>query len=96
MSCDAGCQEALDHLYEVLDGEYDEQRGMAVKAHLAECGHCRQQYELEAEVRSVVARACCEHAPDELRRRIITRITQISVTTASGSASVTVRQSRAD
>ena len=35
MSCDSGCQEALDHLYEVLDGECDEQRGAAVMAERA-------------------------------------------------------------
>ncbi len=96
MSCDSGCQEALDHLYEVLDGECDEQRGAAVRAHLAECDHCRQQYEMESEVRSLVASACCEQAPEELRRRIITRITQIRVTTGSGSASLTVEQYRAE
>jgi mycothiol system anti-sigma-R factor len=98
MSCDSGCQEALDHLYEVLDGECDETRGAAVRSHLAECGHCREQYDLESEVRSLVARACCTQAPDELRRRIITRITQIRVSTSGGgSASVTsVQQFRSE
>lgn len=96
MSCDSGCQEALDHLYEVLDGECDATRGAAVRAHLAECGHCREQYEMESEVRSLVASACCEHAPEALRRRIITRITEIRVTTPTGSAAVRVQQFRAD
>jgi anti-sigma factor (TIGR02949 family) len=41
------CTEAVQLLWEYLDGELDEARRERVRVHLTECSHCRDQYTFE-------------------------------------------------
>ncbi len=51
-----------------------------IKQHLDECGPCLRQYDLDEAVKALVRRSCaCETAPDQLRLRILTRITEVRV-----------------
>lgn len=88
MSCSddtVDCAEALDRVYEYLDGELDPSRLELVRLHLDECSHCLQQFGLEQEVRMLVARGCtCAQAPQQLRDRILARITTIRVSAVYG------------
>ena len=84
MSCgdphETDCSEVLDRVYEYLDGEALELDCAKIKQHLIECGPCLQQYHLAEAVKALVRRSCrYEIAPDELRLKILTRITQVRV-----------------
>jgi len=69
---DIDCQEALDRLYEYIDGELTPQRSEAVRRHLAACAHCLHLAGFEtAYVRFVEARARAREVPDALRRRVL-------------------------
>jgi mycothiol system anti-sigma-R factor len=74
------CSEVLYRVYEYLDGEMGRDETSRIAAHLQECGPCLEQYDLDQAVKAVVKRSCqCEEAPVELRRQIMTRITQIRI-----------------
>jgi mycothiol system anti-sigma-R factor len=74
------CSEVLDHLYEFIDGELESGDLAKFRHHLDECAPCLREYGVEAEVRSLIRRACCcGHAPKDLRERVLMRIRQISV-----------------
>ena len=46
--------------------------------HLDECGPCLSQYDLDLVLKALVRRSCaCECAPEELRTRIMVRITEV-------------------
>ncbi|GAB3598673.1 mycothiol system anti-sigma-R factor [Angustibacter peucedani] len=84
MSCgnhhDTDCSEVLDRVYEYLDNEMGELDCAKIKQHLDECGPCLQEYDLDLALKALIRRSCaCEAAPEELRTRILTRITQVRV-----------------
>lgn len=85
MSCDddeVDCAEVLDRVYAFLDRELDD-RSMSyeeIEAHLNDCGPCLSKYDLERAVRAVLVRSCgCEHAPEELRMKVLARIRSVRV-----------------
>jgi mycothiol system anti-sigma-R factor len=85
MSCDdddVDCTEVLDRVYAFLDRELDD-RALSyeeIEAHLHDCGGCLSMYDLERAVRAVLARSCaCEHAPEELRTKVLAQIREIRV-----------------
>ena len=67
----------LVRLYEYLDGALTLQDLKDVRAHLEHCPECTEQYDLECIIRSVVRRSCQEHAPNQLKDKIMVRISQI-------------------
>ena len=84
MSCgdphDTPCSEVLDAVYLYLDGEQDAEHREKVRVHLDECSPCLRHYGLEQAVKSLVARSCgSDHAPDDLRSRVLLRIQQVRV-----------------
>ena len=84
MSCgdphDEDCREILDEVYTYLDQEVTRLDVERIKHHLAECAPCLRQYDLEEALKALVRRSCaCEPAPDTLRLRIMTQITEIRV-----------------
>ena len=84
MSCgnhhDTDCREVLDRVFEYLDNEMAELDCAKIKQHLEECGPCLQEYDLDQALKALIRRSCaCEQAPDELRARILTRITQVRI-----------------
>jgi mycothiol system anti-sigma-R factor len=85
MSCgkphETDCAEILDRVYLFLDRELDAPGSYAVvEQHLEECAPCLRKYDLERLVRVLVKRSCAaEHAPAELRQRVLSRIQQVRV-----------------
>ena len=84
MSCgnhhDTDCREVLDRVFEYLDNEMGELDCAKIKQHLEECGPCLQEYDLDQALKALIRRSCaCESAPDELRTRVLTRITQVRI-----------------
>ena len=71
----ADCRQALDHLYEYLDGELTPLVEAAIKAHLAVCAPCFALFGFEqAYLRFLEARARTQGAPPALRRRILDQL----------------------
>ncbi|WP_426561858.1 mycothiol system anti-sigma-R factor [Angustibacter sp. McL0619] len=84
MSCgnhhDTDCREVLDRVFEYLDNEMGELDCAKIKQHLEECGPCLQEYDLDQALKALIRRSCaCESAPEELRTRVLTRITQVRI-----------------
>ena len=83
MSCgnhhDTDCKDVLDRVYEYLDGELDAHDLAVIRQHLDECGPCLRQYDLDEAVKALVRRSCHEAAPEQLRLRILTRISEVRV-----------------
>lgn len=73
-----GCQEALETLYNFLDGELTTERRAAIQRHLDECAPCLEAFDFEAELKVVVARCCRDQVPEGLRHKIEVVLAQAS------------------
>jgi mycothiol system anti-sigma-R factor len=82
------CSEVIHQILVFIDNELDQASCGEIQQHLDECGPCLAQYNLERTVKSLVARSCSEHAPDELRRKVLTRIHEVHVTLSETETSV--------
>ncbi len=71
---EADCEETIERLYWFLDGELTEERRLAIRAHLDDCGPCLDVIGFEAELRRVIADHCRDRVPDGLRERIAAAI----------------------
>jgi mycothiol system anti-sigma-R factor len=72
------CSEVLDRVFEYLDNEMDSLDCAKIKQHLEECAPCLREYHMDEMLKALIRRSCaCEKAPDELRIRVLTRITQV-------------------
>ena len=84
MSCGdlskSDCAEALQRLEFFIDRELAQADFDQIRQHLDDCGPCLQMADLERAVKALVARSCSEHAPEELRQRVLLRIRQVHVT----------------
>jgi len=78
--CGNNCDDALDRLWEYLDAELEAPDSDVVRAHLAECQGCLEEYDVEVVVKNLVRRGCQEVAPDTLRTRIHEQLTVMRVT----------------
>ena len=77
------CDDVLQEVYLYLDDETDETLKKLIRQHLDGCAPCLKQFGLEQDVRSLIARCCGgDQAPQTLRDRISTRITEITIETA--------------
>ncbi len=66
------CQEALERLYDYLDGELTAVRTEEVREHLKSCAPCMALSSFEsAFLRFLEARTRAQSAPEELKRRIL-------------------------
>jgi mycothiol system anti-sigma-R factor len=74
------CADALARLEFFIDNELEHADIVQIKKHIDECAPCLAIADLERVVKKLVARSCSEHAPDELRQRVLVRIRQVSVT----------------
>jgi mycothiol system anti-sigma-R factor len=75
------CGDALARVYDYIDRELDADAALAIAGHLEACTDCAEQYRLEQLVKALVHRTCCEErAPDELRVRIVARISEVRIT----------------
>lgn len=83
MSCgdphDADCAAALERMFDFIDRELAEADREQIQRHLDECAPCLDEYDLERLVKTLVARSCAEHAPEELKLKVLLRIRQVQV-----------------
>ena len=75
----ADCADFLEQIVYFLDNELDEADCSAVRLHLDSCNPCLEKFDLQRTVKAVVARSCSEHAPEDLRQRVLLRIRQVQV-----------------
>jgi mycothiol system anti-sigma-R factor len=78
-SPDTDCSEVLGRVFHFLDNELDQADCAQIQHHLDECGPCLARYDLERTVKALVARSCCEVAPEGLRKRVQLSIQQVRV-----------------
>ncbi len=80
MSCgrphETDCSEALDKLYEFIDGELTPATKQKIAVHLEECAPCLDQADIERAIKALVSRSCTDQAPGGLRERILSRLDQ--------------------
>jgi mycothiol system anti-sigma-R factor len=84
MSCgkhhETPCHEVLERVWLFLDRELDGSLTyQQVEQHLVECGPCLHEFDVDRAVKSLVRRSSAEHAPDELRLRVLTRIHELRI-----------------
>ncbi|MEX2473308.1 MAG: mycothiol system anti-sigma-R factor [Gemmatimonadota bacterium] len=69
------CHEAMDRLWEFLDGEMSGEDRQALQRHLEVCGRCYPAYDFQRAYLEYTRRlATREQAPPELRKRLFQRI----------------------
>jgi mycothiol system anti-sigma-R factor len=73
------CREVLEQVYSYLDGELTGEDVARIREHLEECSPCLAEYDLDVALKALVRRSCCERAPEELRARILVRLTEVRV-----------------
>ena len=74
------CSRALLQVYQYLDGEMGPDDCARIREHLAQCGQCLKEYDVDQMLKTLVRRSCgCESAPMQLRMQIMARITTITV-----------------
>ncbi len=72
------CSHALMQVYQYLDGEMGTDDCAKIREHLAQCGPCLDEYDIDQMLKTLVRRSCgCESAPTQLRMQIMARITTI-------------------
>lgn len=68
------CERRLEELYTYLDEEVSASEAQVIRDHLSDCDPCSAEQKLEVIVRALVRRSCESRAPEELRMRIVQRI----------------------
>jgi len=72
------CTRALLQAYDYLDGEMGPEDCAKIREHLAKCGPCLKEYDIDQMLKTLVRRSCgCEAAPTELRTQIMARISSL-------------------
>ena len=73
------CSDVLRRMYFFIDNELADADTQEIQQHLADCGPCLEEVDLERVVKALVARSCTEHAPVELRQRVMFSIRQVQL-----------------
>jgi mycothiol system anti-sigma-R factor len=73
------CSEVIHQIFVFIDNELDQASCGEIQQHLDECGPCLAKYNLERTVKALVARSCAEHAPPDLRQKVLMRIREVHV-----------------
>jgi len=60
-----------------LDHELADADACQIQHHLDECRPCLDMAALERTIKALVARSCCESAPEDLRRQVLVRIREV-------------------
>lgn len=76
------CQQCQDSLVLFIDNEIEDSASFnAIAFHLQDCPACRAQMELERRtinlIRTLLARTCCETAPESLQERVVHEIHEL-------------------
>ncbi len=84
------CAEVDAHLDEYLDRELSAEDVVLLEQHFRECPPCNTKLELAVRLKVLLARACGTVTPQNLRQRVIKRITEIR----TGDVTITVEQTQ--
>lgn len=68
------CSDVVEAVYLYIDGELSADVIDNIRSHLDECSPCLREYGIEQDVKALIARCCCETAPDALRASIVARL----------------------
>jgi mycothiol system anti-sigma-R factor len=77
---DCGCDKARADLEEYLRNEVCHTQHTDITEHLEHCASCRDEALVARTLTEVVARACRETAPEELRDTVLTRLREVQAT----------------
>lgn len=77
---DCGCEKAKQDLEEYLRNEVCKTQHADIKEHLASCPDCADEALVATTLTEVVARACKESAPEELRDQVLSRLRAVQAT----------------
>jgi mycothiol system anti-sigma-R factor len=90
-SGEGNCAEVLARMVFFIDNELDDADCATIQQHLDDCGPCLADFDVERAVKTLVARSCCETAPEELRERVRVSIRQVHLTDDGSQVTVTER-----
>ncbi len=76
---DESCSEVLRRMDFFIDNELADADSESIRQHLEDCGPCLREVDLERMVKKLIARSCTEHAPLELRQRVMFSVRQVQV-----------------
>ena len=65
------CEEALDRLFEYIDGELTPSELEQVASHLKECPPCEAEHKLNEKIKTRVSTTGADCAPEALRAKIL-------------------------
>ncbi|WP_298037788.1 zf-HC2 domain-containing protein [uncultured Microbacterium sp.] len=71
---DCGCEKARQDLEEYLRNEVCKTQHSVLKEHIDSCPECQEEALVATTLTEVVARACKESAPEELRDQVLARL----------------------
>ncbi len=74
---DCGCEKARRDLEEYLRNEVCNTEHTEIREHLDNCPSCQEEMQVSVTLTEVIARACKETAPEELREQVFLRLRQI-------------------
>ncbi len=77
---DCGCEKARRDLEEYLRNEVCNTSQTDIAEHLATCPGCQDEALVARTLTDVVARACRETAPEELRDQVLERLRAVQAT----------------
>lgn len=77
---DCGCDKARRDLEEYLRNEVCHTEHTDITEHLATCQACRDEALVARTLTEVVARACKETAPEDLRVQVLARLREVQAT----------------
>ncbi|BDV30093.1 zf-HC2 domain-containing protein [Microbacterium terricola] len=77
---DCGCEKARRDLEEYLRNEVCKTQHADIKDHLESCPDCRDEALVARTLTDVLARACKEAAPEELRDQVLSRLRAVQAT----------------
>jgi mycothiol system anti-sigma-R factor len=73
---DKHCEEALDRIFEYIDGELPEADVKELAQHLKACPPCETEQRIHERIKQMVARCPLEAAPEHLRERVLAIIAE--------------------
>ncbi|MFV0319272.1 MAG: zf-HC2 domain-containing protein [Microbacterium sp.] len=77
---DCGCEKARKDLEEYLRREICSTEHSDIREHLDNCPECRDEALVASTLTEVVARACKETAPAELRTQVLVQLRKVQAT----------------
>jgi mycothiol system anti-sigma-R factor len=73
------CADVLRRMYFFIDNELAAADSHQIQQHLDDCLPCLREVDVERIVKALIARSCTEHAPPELRQRVMFSIRQVQL-----------------